>query len=105
MRHREVMDHSQDRVHDSPSAQGSWSGSTGPIRPVTPSAGPARRPGALVDGLSPSSWVRPQPPPRPRPAFAGAVVAYGAIQQSMTDLVAGLSDQVRAYGRDQRVEV
>jgi nucleotide-binding universal stress UspA family protein len=38
-------------------------------------------------------------------SFAGAVAAYGAIQQSMTDRAVQLSDQVRAYGHDQGVDV
>ena len=38
-------------------------------------------------------------------SFAGAVVAYGAIQQSMTDQAGELSDQVRSYGHDHGVDV
>jgi nucleotide-binding universal stress UspA family protein len=38
-------------------------------------------------------------------AFAGAAVAYGAIQQSMTDQADELGDQVRAYGHDHGVDV
>jgi nucleotide-binding universal stress UspA family protein len=38
-------------------------------------------------------------------SLTGAVVAYGAIQQSMTDRVEELSDQVRAYGYDHGVDV
>jgi nucleotide-binding universal stress UspA family protein len=38
-------------------------------------------------------------------SFGGAVAAYGAIQQSMTDQAEQLSDQVRAYGHDHGVDV
>jgi nucleotide-binding universal stress UspA family protein len=38
-------------------------------------------------------------------SFGGAVVAYGAIQQTMTDQAEELGDQVRAYGRDHGVDV
>jgi nucleotide-binding universal stress UspA family protein len=38
-------------------------------------------------------------------SFAGAVAAYGAIQQSMADQAAQLRDQVRAYGHDHGVDV
>jgi nucleotide-binding universal stress UspA family protein len=38
-------------------------------------------------------------------AFAGAAMAYGALQQSMTDQADELGDQVRAYGRDHGVDV
>ncbi len=38
-------------------------------------------------------------------SFPGAVVSYGAIQQSLTDQAQELSDQVRAYGRDHGVDV
>jgi len=38
-------------------------------------------------------------------SFAGAVVAYGAIQQSMTDQAEELGAQVRAYGHDHGVDV
>jgi nucleotide-binding universal stress UspA family protein len=38
-------------------------------------------------------------------SFGGAVVAYGVIQQSMTDQAEQLSDQVRAYGHDHGVDV
>jgi nucleotide-binding universal stress UspA family protein len=37
--------------------------------------------------------------------FGGGAVAYGAIQQSMTDQAEELSDQVRAYGHDHGVDV
>ncbi|HEY3844715.1 MAG TPA: universal stress protein [Acidimicrobiales bacterium] len=38
-------------------------------------------------------------------SFAGATVAYGAIQQSMTDQAEQLADQVQAYGDDHGVDV
>ncbi len=38
-------------------------------------------------------------------SLTGATVAYGAIQQSMTDQSEQLADQVRAYGDDQGVDV
>jgi NAD(P)-dependent dehydrogenase (short-subunit alcohol dehydrogenase family) len=38
-------------------------------------------------------------------SFGGAVVAYGAILQTLTDQAEKLSDQVRAYGRDHGVDV
>lgn len=38
-------------------------------------------------------------------SFTGAVVPYGAIQQSMTDQAEELSEQVGAYGRDHGVDV
>jgi nucleotide-binding universal stress UspA family protein len=38
-------------------------------------------------------------------ASSGAVVAYTAIQQSMTDQAEQLSDQVSAYGHDHGVDV
>jgi nucleotide-binding universal stress UspA family protein len=38
-------------------------------------------------------------------SFTGPVVAYGAIQQSMTDQEEELADQVRAYGHDHGVDV
>ena len=38
-------------------------------------------------------------------SLSGAVVAYGAIQQSMTDQAVELGEQVRAYGRDHGVDV
>lgn len=38
-------------------------------------------------------------------SLAGSAVAYGAIQQSMTDQAAQLADQVRAYGADHGVDV
>jgi nucleotide-binding universal stress UspA family protein len=38
-------------------------------------------------------------------SFGGAVVAYGAIQQTMTDQAEELGDQVRAYGRDHGVDL
>ena len=38
-------------------------------------------------------------------SFGGAVVAYGVIQQSMSDQAEQLSDQVRAYGHDHGVDV
>ena len=38
-------------------------------------------------------------------SFAGAVIAYGAIQQSMTDQAKQLCVQVRAYGDDHGVDV
>jgi nucleotide-binding universal stress UspA family protein len=37
--------------------------------------------------------------------FAGMTVAYGAIQQTMTDQAEELGDQVRAYGRDHGVDL
>jgi nucleotide-binding universal stress UspA family protein len=37
--------------------------------------------------------------------FGGAVVAYGAIQQTMTDEAKKLCDQVRAYSHDHGVDV
>ena len=38
-------------------------------------------------------------------SLVGANVAYGAIQQSMSDQAEELGDQVRAYGHDQGVDV
>jgi nucleotide-binding universal stress UspA family protein len=38
-------------------------------------------------------------------SFGGAVVAYGAIQQTMIDQAEELSEQIRAYGRDHGVDV
>jgi nucleotide-binding universal stress UspA family protein len=38
-------------------------------------------------------------------SFAGATVAYGAIQQSMTDQAEQLAHQVRAYGDDHGFDV
>jgi nucleotide-binding universal stress UspA family protein len=38
-------------------------------------------------------------------SFAGAAVAYGAIQQSMVDQAEELRAQVRAYGHDHGVDV
>lgn len=38
-------------------------------------------------------------------SLTGAVVPYGAIQQSMTDQAQKLSEQVRAYGQDHGVDV
>jgi nucleotide-binding universal stress UspA family protein len=38
-------------------------------------------------------------------SLAGASVAYGALQQSMTDQAEALGDQVRAYGQDHGVDV
>jgi nucleotide-binding universal stress UspA family protein len=38
-------------------------------------------------------------------SFSGAPVAYGAMQQSMTDQAQELGDQVRTYGRDHGVDV
>ncbi len=38
-------------------------------------------------------------------SFTGLGVAYGAVQQSMTDQAQQLADQVRAYGDDHGVDV
>ena len=55
----------------------------------------------------PYSWARPLVPHRlaPRHRLPELTVAYGAIQQSMTDQAQQLADQVRAYGDDHGLDV
>jgi len=108
MRHRGRMDHSRDHVHggsDKPintrvvvgidGSDTSWDA-------FCWACGETRR----LDGRTVAVFVGPASGASATAAsFGGAVVAYGAIQQTMTDKAEELSDQVRGYGRDHGVDV
>jgi nucleotide-binding universal stress UspA family protein len=109
MRHREGVDHSRDQVCDS-------SGKPVNARVVVGidgsdtswdafcwACGETRR----LGGLAVAVFVGPTSGAASATAasFGGAVVAYGTIQQSMTDQAEELGNQVRAYGQDHGVDV
>jgi nucleotide-binding universal stress UspA family protein len=109
MRHRDGMDHTRDHVPDS-------SGQPVNARVVVGidgsdtswdafcwACGETRR----LGGRTVAVFVGPTSGAASATAasLAGAGVAYGAIQQSMTDQAEELSDQVRAYGHDHGFDV
>jgi nucleotide-binding universal stress UspA family protein len=109
MRDREGMDHRRDQVHESSGqpvnarvvvgidgSQTSWDA-------FCWACGETRRLGGRAVGV----FVGPFSGAGSGTAaiFAGAVVAYGVIEQTMTDQAEQLSDQVRAYGHDHGVDV
>jgi nucleotide-binding universal stress UspA family protein len=108
MRHRQRMDHSRDHVHDSSEKPVNTrivvgiDGSDTSWDAFCWACGETRR----LDGRTVAVFVGPASGASATAAsFGGAVVAYGVIQQTMTDRAEELSDQVRSYGRDHGVDV
>jgi nucleotide-binding universal stress UspA family protein len=109
MRHREGMDHSRDHAHDSSGKPVNAKvvvgidGSDTSWDAFCWACGETRR----LGGRTVAVFVGPASGTASASAasFTGAVVAYAAIQQSMTDQAEELSDQVRAYGHDHGVDV
>jgi len=58
-----------------------------------------------LGGSTVAVFVGPTPAAASVTATASLAVAYGALQQAMTDQAEKLSDQVRAYGHDHGVDV
>jgi nucleotide-binding universal stress UspA family protein len=109
MGHRHGLDRSRDRAHDSSGPPVSAAvvvgidGSDTSWDAFCWACGETRR----LGGRTVAVFVGPTSVGASATAasFAGAVGAYGAIQQSMTYLAEELSDQVRAYGHDHGVDV
>jgi nucleotide-binding universal stress UspA family protein len=112
MGHHDEMDpgpQQRDRMHDSSASSASAvivvgiDGSDTSWDAFCWACGEARRLGGRTVAVfvSPTSGVA----SATAAAFGGAVVAYGMIQQTMTDQAEELGGQVRAYGRDHGVDV